>query len=226
MPRILTMGTLVGRFKQRANMVGDDSIDVPEWKAYGSEIYGELYEEVAGTGLRYFEYETSFTTTGAGYLAEPTDMLSMVDSLEILDASGRYRRLRAIMPQERSIYAGRTGDPTRFEVVDDRFYLYPAPPADKTIALRYVAQSPDLSAYADADAVDVVTAAGEAFLIWGVAAIAKAKDERFVDFAETQKEKARVRLVNWAVNRLMNEPTRTVVDEDDDMDLRSEGTYR
>jgi hypothetical protein len=229
MPRRFTMGTLVTRFRQRANMENDDSISTSEWKSMGSEIYGELYEEVADSGLRYFESSSTFVTTGLAYLAEPADQLSMVDNLELVidTVTGLCRRLKPIQPQERASLSGRTGDPRRYEMVDDRFYLYPMPPAGKTLTLRYIGQSPDLSSYADADVVDVVTAAGEAFLIWGVAAVAKSKDERFVDYAETQKEKARVRLQQWAKNRAFNEAPRRIVDDDpgDDVSDWWEGYY-
>lgn len=229
MPRLYAYGTLVDRFKQRANMVGDDSIDTPEWKSMGSEVYGELYEEVADSGLRYFEYTSNVTTTGDGYIAEPTDQLALVDNIEVvIDAtSGRVRRLYPVQPQERAILSGRTGDPRRYEMVDDRFYLYPTPPSGQVLTLRYIPQSPDLAAYADDDVVDVVTAAGEAFLIWGVAAIAKAKDDRFVDYAETQKEKARVRLQQWARNRAFHEQPRRIVEDDYGADIGDwwEGYY-
>ena len=220
MPRLFTMGVLVTRFQQRANMVGDSSIAPAEWKAMGSEVYGEVYEEVCDSGLRYFEYELSVDTTGVNYIAEPPSQLALVDNLEImLDAtSGRVRRLRLVQAQERAALAGRTGDPRFYEMVDDRLYLYPTPPANTTVVLRYIPQAPDLSGYDDSEAVDVVTAAGEAMLIWGVAAIARHKDDRFVDYAETQKEKARLRLQAWARNRAFNEQPRRVVDDDFDID--------
>lgn len=217
MPRRFAMSVLVTRFKQRANMENDDSISPSEWKSYGSEVYGELYEEVADSGLRYFETTSTVTTTGLGYIAEPTDQLSLVDNIELVidTASGRCRRLRQLQPQERSQYAGITGEPRRYEMVDDRFYVYPTPASGTQLVLRYIPQAPDLTSYADADFVDVVTSAGEAFLIWGVAAIARSKDDRFVDYAETQKEKARVRLQEWARNRAFNETPRRYVEDDE-----------
>lgn len=207
-------------------MENDDSISPAEWDSYISEVFGELYEEVARTGLRYFEYEETFTTTGDGYIAEPDDQIAMVDCLElVLDSSGRTRRLQPIRAQERAAYAGSTGDPCKFEVVDDRLYLYPSPASGTELTLRYIAQSPDLSEYGDGDSIDVVTAGGEAFLIWGVAAIAKHKDDRFVDFAETQKEKARVRLVDWAASRLANESSRPFVDDEADDFVKLPGDW-
>lgn len=227
MARPLVMSDLVTRCKQRANMESDDSISSSEWKSLISEVYGELYEEVVDAGSRHFETSTSFTMSGAAYVAVPADQLTMVDTLEIvLDAvSGRCRRLYPIQPQERALYAGQTGDPIRYELVDDRFYLYPTPATGTVVTLRYVAQSTDLSAALDADEVDVVCSAGESFLIWGVAAIAKAKDERFVDFAETQKEKARGRLQQWARNRAFNQTPRRIVENDNAADGDWRGAY-
>jgi hypothetical protein len=197
-------------------MENDDSISSAEWNSLISEVYGEAYEEVCDAGNRYFETSSSVTTTGDGYISEPDDQLSLVDNLElVVDATtNRCRRLYPIQPQERAAFSGQTGDPLRYEMVDDRFYLYPTPPTGQTLTLRYIPQSPDLSSYADSDALDVVCNAGEAFLIWGVAAIAKSKDERFVDYAEAQKEKARARLQQWARNRAFNNSPRRIVEDD------------
>lgn len=216
MPRLLLMGTAVTRCQQRANMEGDDSIAPAEWKSLISEVYGELYEEVADSGARYFETESTDTTTGAAYIDEPADQLSLVDNLEVLiDSAGRLRRLKPLAAQERALYAGRSGEARRYAMIDDRIYLYPTPATGTQITLRYIPQSPDLSGYADGEAMDVVTAAGEAFLIWGVCLIGKSKDERFVDLASDQKEKARVRLQQWARNRAFHESPRRFVDDDD-----------
>lgn len=228
MPRIYPISVLRTRCQQRANMEHDPSIAPAEWNSLISEVWGESYEEVIDTGTRYSEYEESFTSTD-GYIAEPSDQLSLVDTLElVIDATtGRLRRLYPVQAQERAMLSGRTGDPLRFELVDDRLYLYPKPPDGKAVTFRYIPQAPDLSGYADGEAVDVFNAAGEAFVIWGVAAIARSKDDRFVDFAEAQKEKARVRLRNWAINRAINEAQRIVVDDDQGvLDLRWEGAYR
>jgi hypothetical protein len=222
MPRRFLMSDLVTRFKQRANMVGDDSIETDEWKSLCSEVYGEVYEEVCDSGLRYFEYTSTVTTTGDAYIDEPDDQLALVDRLELVLTGGRLRRLYPLQPQERALLSGQTGDPRRFEMVDDRFYLYPTPAAGKELTIRYIPQPPDLSSYADDDVIDVVCPSGEAMLIWGVAAIAKAKDERFVDTALDQKERARVRLQQWARNRAFNDSPRRIVEDDQGVDLSAD----
>lgn len=210
------MATVRTRCQQRANMENDASISTSEWNTLISEAYGELYEEVANSGLRYFETSQTFTTTGLGYLAEPTDHLATIDNLEIVidTASGRCRRIYPVQPQERSMLSGRTGDPRRYEMVDDRFYLYPSPPSGVTITLRYIAQSPDLSGYADVGVVDVVNAGGEAFILWAVAVKAMAKDKQDVQLAITEREAARTRLAEWARNRAFHENPRRIVEDD------------
>jgi hypothetical protein len=206
------------RCMQRANMENDGSISTAEADSLMSEIYGELYEEVADAGSRHFETSTTFTTSGAAFVTVPTDQLAMVDNLEwVIDAAtGRSRRLKRVQPQERAAVSALTGDARWFEPIAEKLYLYPTPAAGQTVTLRYIPQSPDLTVLADGAQIDVVCAAGEAFFIWGVAAIAKSKDERFVDFAESQKEKARERLEQWARNRAFHDSPRRIVDSDDD----------
>jgi hypothetical protein len=220
------MTVVVTSGKRLANMENDPSITSAEWKLYASLVYGELYEEVARTGLRYFEYEETYTTTTDGYLDEMEDQLAVADCLElVLDASGRTRRLQPLRIQERSRYAGRTGTPERFAFVDDRLYLYPTPAAGTEIILRYIAQSPDLSEYSDGQSIDVVCEAGESFLYWGMAAMGRAKDDRFVDHARDQQRDAKLRLVDWAANRLANESNRPYVDDEADEFTRRPGDW-
>jgi hypothetical protein len=216
MPRPFTKLVLRTRIIKRANMEGDDSIDPDEWDSLMSEVYGELVEEVDDAGSRHFETTTTFTTAGLAYLNEPADQLAMIDNLELITnaTTGRARRLYPVQPAERAALSGLTGDPRRYELVAGKLYLYPTPNAGSQIILRYIPQAADLTAYADGDSVDVVCAAGEAFLIWGTAAIGKSKDERFVDYAEGQKEKARVRLQQWARNRAFTSAPRRIVEDE------------
>jgi hypothetical protein len=207
MPNHVLMSDLRTRAQQLADMEGDPSISNTEWNGLLSEAYGELYEDTAGTGLRYFEYVLTYTTDGTGYLVEPTDQLSIIDRLELVVdvATGRCRRLRAIAPQEREQWAGRTGSPLAYELVDDRYYLYPTPPSGQKITLRYIPQCPDLTSFADVDVVDCVTAYGRRFLQLAAAIAAMSKSRRDATDLIQERELCRKRHIEWASDRAFND---------------------
>lgn len=217
MPRRYAMSTLVSRCQQRCDMETSGLITTAEWKSLVSEQYGDLYSVVADSGYRYFEYLATLTTTGAAYVAEPTDHLATIAVLYVVDASGHRRRLRALSPQERPRWGGRTGTAWFYEFVDDRIYLYPVPPSGQSYELLYIPQPPDLTSYADSDIVDVVAPDGESFLIWGVAVKALAKQGSDVQLAMAEREQARTRLTEWAALREFSEPRRPFLDYEDDV---------
>lgn len=201
-------------------MEGDPSIGGTEWKAIISEWYGEAYEIIASEGNRYFEYTTTLTTDGTNHLPEPVDQLAVVDQLElILDAAtGRCRRIRPISPQQRASLSGRTGTPRFFELVDDRYYLYPTPPTGQQLTLRYIAQCPDLTGYADDAVADYYCVAGQKFVQYGAAAAAVSKSKNDASALVQEREVQRKLLWEWAADRFMNsQPVLYVDDGDDDL---------
>lgn len=225
MPRRYAMSTLRQRCLRRADLEVDLSIETDEANAIISEQYGDLYSIVAGTGLRYFEYSASITSSGLSYLDEPIDHLSTVDTIErVVDATtGRTRRLRQLQPQERAYWSGKTGYARRWEFVDDRINLYPTPRSGDVYILRYIPQPPDLTGYANADLVDVVTPDGESFLVWGVGVKLLAKSRGDVSLFVAEREAARARLTDWASMRAFNEmPRQMVQDESDDDDCAND----
>jgi hypothetical protein len=216
------MSVLRTRCLQRADMaVGttqtDKSVDTNEVNGLMSEKYGELYEAVS-QGDRYFETSETVTTTGTNTIAEPVDILSLVDTIErIYDTvSGKVHRLRRIEPQERAYWKGRTGHARAWEFADDTIYLYPTPPANDQYIIRYIPQPPDLTTYLDTDTVDVVCPAGEAYLIWGVAGLLLAKSKSDVTLALAKEKDAFDRLVKWAIDRTQNTPHQQMVEDDYD----------
>jgi hypothetical protein len=183
-----------------------------------SAQYGDLYSAVAEPGLRYFETSTTFTTPGGtNTWGEPVDHYATVDTIErVIAPSGRLRRLRQMQPQERAMWAGRTGHARRYELVDDTIYLYPTPPANDVYILRYVNQPPDLQSYADSALVDVVSPYGEQFMIWGTAVRILAKIKSDASVAMSERDAAREKLVEWAAMRAFNDPPRMMVEDEDD----------
>lgn len=215
MPRRYTMATLIERCRQRCDMVGDDSIGDPEWRSLISEVYGEMWSEVSiSVANRYFETSSTISADGSTSYDEPSDHYATQFIAELRD-DGTERRLREIQPFEEPAYRGRTGTPVGWLLVDDQLYLCPAP-ASGTYVWHYTAQPTDLVDYADDDVVDVISPAGESFLIWGVTILAKAKGGKDVQLAMTGKERARELLQIWAANRnLTDVRTRGPIMDDD-----------
>lgn len=215
MPRLVEMGTLTTRCKQRADLENDSHVSDAEWLALISESYGELFSLVAGTGLRYFERSGTLTTDGNSYVSEPSAIQSLL-GIWYAPSSGQRIKLRPIQAQHLERYAGRTGTASHYELVDDRINLYPTPPSGQSYEIRYIPQAPDLSGYSSDECVDVVTAEGEGFLIWCTAVKALSKSESDVRLAMAERDRMAERVLTWACDRLMLDPQRVVVDHEDD----------
>lgn len=213
MPRRYALSTLRTRCQRRADMESDGHIADAEWDALISEQYGELYEIVAGTGLRYFEVTHTITADGSASYDEPDDHGKTI-GVDRVNADGTRFALRPLMAQERTRYGGVEGIAYEYAIVDNLVYFYPEPQSG-TYELLYIPQPPDISAYADADLIDVVCIYGEAFLLWGVAVKALSKSEGDVRLALAERERAAQKLLEWAAERDANEPRRRVLDPDD-----------
>lgn len=217
------MSVLVGRVRKRADLEWNDHVDDDEFKALISEGYGEhIYEPVAEVS-RYFESSFTITATGATSYDEPSDWLQTM-RFERVDGNGR-QALIPLMPDERDLFVGTTGDALRYERIDDQIYLYPNPTSG-SYRMLYKPQSPDLSSYADADLVDVVNAAGEAALIWGVAAVAKGKSESANQFELDQAEKAKERMLVLVAQESMSEAPRRGMPDYSHLEDSADGYWR
>lgn len=223
MARSYTLGTLVTRVKQLADMENDDSIGTTEWKTYVSQVYGELGVEVFVVGHRQSETSTTVTATGAASYNAPTGLFGTVRIARVIDASGHEVDLEQLRPGEEENYRGTTGDATRYTVVADQLYLYPKP-SSGSYKWYYTAQPTDLSATADGTSVDTYCPAGEAFLIWGVVAMALSKHKKDTTFALSQQAAARARIpFEIAHFNLIGTRTRGPVELDDDVTYDAQG---
>jgi len=218
MPRLIEMGTLLLRCKQRADKVGDDHIggsDTSEWHRLISEVWAQdVFQVVADTGLRYWETTSTLTTTGAAYVSEPSN-IAKVMRLDYIDGSSKRHKVQPAGSHEQVWLDALTGTVALyFAVVDDRVYLYPTPSTGQTYEMLYIPQAPDLSGYASDACVDVVSADGEACVIWGVAALAKIKASQDAQVYLQKQEQHRDRLQGWAADRLIAyAQTRPAADE-------------
>ncbi len=208
MPRLFTTATLRTRIRQRADIENDSHVSDSELNGLMSEVYGELSSEVSAVLNRYFETSTIVTATGATSYNEPSDHYALIRIARV-DSSGREFDLEQLRSQDEAHFKGLTGSDARgFTLIDDQLRLYPNP-SSGSYKWYYLPQPPDLSSYADGDNIDVVCPAGEAFLIWGVAAIALGKAESNASFALSKQEQAREQLQFWASQRnLVTGPSR------------------
>lgn len=212
------------RVRWRADIENSDHISDSELNALISEKYGEQCGIVCDAGSRYLETTESITATGAASYAEPTDVRDDL-ALDYLYSDGRRRRLTLLRPTESNAYAGLTGDAFAFTHVNDRIYLYPRP-SSGSYEFVYIPQSPDLSSYADADLVDLMCEAGEAFLIWGTAAMAKAKSESSVQNELDEEAKARARLMYWAAQNAIADGRRPTAQDIEGSDVFDPADWR
>jgi hypothetical protein len=185
-------------------MENSSLISDSEWNALISEVYGELFSEVAASIERYFESVATVTATGATSYDEPTDHLSTIRIARV-DSSGRQCHLKELRSQDEVHFIGARGsDAAYWALVDDQLFLYPNP-SSGSYKWYYLPQPPDLASYADGDLVDVYCPAGLKFLVWGVAAIALAKAESNSQLALQKQEQARDEVQYWAANRNLAE---------------------
>lgn len=216
--RSVLLSDLVTRCKQRADLENDDHISATEWKSLLSEMVGELHELADEAGLRYFESEATITATGAAAYALPTDHLATIRIARV-DTSGRHcpPLVEIQIAEADGPLRGMTGEARYFTLTGQNVTLYPNP-ASGSYVHTYVPQPADLSAASDSTPVDLICAAGEAFVVWGTKVKACDKSETDVAVAMAERDAARARLVTWLQARSFITPRRMVVGHDGDRD--------
>lgn len=212
MPRTFALGGLVTRAKQRADMEAQGLISDAEWKSILHTVYGEFYSLVVETGMRHFEATQTITTDGSAGYDIPSDHLSTIGVDREEAAGARQWPLEQLMVQQRNRYSGASsGRAQAFALVGSQVLLFPTPPSGQTYHHLYVPQPADLTAAGDSEVVDVITADGENFIVWSAAVIALGKEESDVSLALAERERMRVRVTEWAVNRMLTQPRTRVV---------------
>lgn len=211
-----TMGDLIGLCQRRSDKEteGEGHIDSSEWKELISEAYGDLHGAVAETGARYFETEATITANGASSYSLPSDHLSTVGVDLVLDSTGRRRELAELMVQERTLFAGRTGQAYMFAFTGTNIALYPTP-SSGTYKHIYVPQPTDYSGVSLTTDIDVINNDGLKFIVWSVASVALHKSSSDQQRAMIERDASRARLVAWATARALTMPKRHIVREDD-----------
>lgn len=222
--RKFTLAALTERIRQRADIEDDQHVTDPEIQGLMSTAYGELHSLLNGSGLRFFESVQSIAASaltdngdGGSYIALPDDHLHTI-GVDYEDTASRRSCLVEMMVQERNVFSGTTGrnQAVAYAISGAKLVLYPTPPTTQTYKHLYVPQPLDLTGLDSSQEVDVVTADGEAFLIWHAVIAILAKREMDPNLAMAERERARERVREDALRRALNNARRVIVEDHQD----------
>lgn len=213
MARSVTIANLITRAKYRADAENASHVSDAEWQVYISEAYAELHAIVAETGNRQFESEDSITATGAASYNLPAGYLATLNVEFVADSAGTRRELTQLMPQERHLYAGKTGEACAYELTSTTIVLWPKPSSGSYKHL-YIPQPTDYSTGVTSTEVDTLNIFGEKFITWTAAKMALQKAEMSVQLAMVEIEKAKSGVLDWCNRTLLDAPRRVSRDRD------------
>jgi hypothetical protein len=221
MARKWVLEDLIDYVRHEADLGDSEHVQNPAIQRALHTGFGELHEEVAEAGMRQFEKTVHFTGAdlsedeegGAG-VAIPDEFLS---SIGVDEKIGEYwYDVPEAMVQERNCVANvRGGHAVAHALVDDQIVLYPPPAAAAAFRLVYIPQAADIRAVDPAaTTIDVLTSAGEQFLLWYCAAKIKNKEDEDYSYAVAHRDAAMTRVREWAVLRALNNPRRHQVNDE------------
>lgn len=220
MPRNFTLGELVTRCKQRADMENSDLISDAEWKGLISTAFAALHGLIALPGMRYYESQTEIL--GSAFVDNddqtadvplPEDHLSTVGVDYKRD--GDWYALPEMMAQERNIgEQSFFGDNFFWALVGCSLRITPKPKDSQEFRHIYIPQPVSLSSAVDTFVVDVVTPEGEEYVVWHVVVNALSKEQSDIRNALGARAAMKEAVERWVINRSLNTPRRPQVDMD------------
>lgn len=216
MPRRKALSAIRSRIRKLADAEGNLHVSNAEIDEGIDEIYGDLYHLTVDGHGAYFQTTHEFTADGSDSYDEPDDHLSTVQ-LDLVSSDGERTPLKKLRAQERFLYGGTTGTPEAYALVDDQIFLYPNP-SSGDLELLYIPQPPDVTDYADADELDLVSIYGAQFVVYGVAALVLAKSESEQRGWLARQARAEQKHIEWAATRSLHDP-RVPYSDDDGEDL-------
>jgi hypothetical protein len=213
MPRTITLGTLVTRVRQRADIIGMDAtlgfIPDLEIKGYLDAALTELWELLASKKLLFHFNTSTITGTGAATYNLPADFYGVI-GLDYQLSSGIWVPLREISFDERYDFMGTASRALAYMVrgeatdgVGDAVpvvELFPTP-SSGTYKLSYIPAPSDISAAIDGSVINGVLGYEE-FLILHAAIKCMQKEESDSKHLMMQLEQQRARIEAHAEDRI------------------------
>lgn len=207
MARSFLLSALVTRVRQLTDTENGAPADT-EIKQYISTMFAKLHDIHVDSGHMYFKSTQSIAADGTADYALPTDFRAAL-RVDYQNATNDWTALEEIMsPEENAAQKSGYSRSMYYYIAGGYTYLYPIPPSGQTYRLVYTAQPTDLSASADATSVDVISPAGEDFIVWGAAVYLKHKEESDTTVAERNRDRAEENLREAAVMMALNNPRR------------------
>lgn len=232
MARNLTVGNVILRARRTADLEDDGFISDAEAKDELSSMAGELHGILVQSGMRYFETRVEITgsdltadSDGGATIALPSDFLTLIGVDRRADVGGnRWIELEPLMAQDRNAFADfGTGVAIGYALIGQTLQLMPAPLSSQVYRYYYVPQPLQLGGAADSQVLDVVTPDGETFLTYALATWMLEKEQTDHRAVAQERDRARQRLEEWALIRMINEPRRPVTRDDYDFGFRRWG---
>jgi hypothetical protein len=168
MPRTVTLGNILERARQRADMVGTDVfITDAAWKMLLDTAYAELVDLLIKHELHQFETTQTITSTGTNTYALSSDHYKTL-GMDYLRATGVYEEVPEVTFAQRNLYNSLnslSGSPMGYRLVGANVVFYPAPPTGQVFRHTYVPAPASIAALADATAIDGVAGWDEYMVI-------------------------------------------------------------
>lgn len=222
MAREVTVGALITRIRDVADLVNDGNITDAEMIRYISASYTWLYDILVSKGLHYFESTDTTVADGINtQFALPDDFYAAL-AVHFQYETNRWRSLPEHMLQEVAALDHRdSAEAYSYRVVGGNLELLPRPASGKTYRLLYVPAPADLDAAGDA--VDGVSG-WEELIVIDVAITCRIKQETQVIDLERRLARMLARVEEAAEHRSLSS-TRRVTDVDSSVIEKDPGDY-
>lgn len=228
----MSLGQIRLMSQQKADMVGNDFITLPEWNSFINLAMYELYDELIGVDEGYFvATPVQFTTVGAQYLyplpdgvitytngisgtgtlvGDPFYKLMGVD-LGVNATQGAFATLNKFMFHDRNKYLYPNSTSTlygvlnlQYRIVGNNLEFIPIPSASQYIRIWYIPRLPQLLKDTDLTTVSI-----SGWIAYVIARAAKyAMDKQQLDSSKLDQEIVflKDRITSSAVNRDIGQP--------------------
>lgn len=201
MARLITVGTIIEKARQRADQENSDLVSEPEAIGYVEDSYLHLYDILVSKNEDYYTEFTADQTITSDELSLPDNFYKLV-GVDVKDA-GEYRTLKPYMQNERNELSGITPFPwnnsyMRYRLIKDKVKFIGKDNYSDTVRILYIPTPDELTS--TVDEVDGVNG-WEQYIIVDVARKMAMKEESYTKGFEAELMKIEQRIEAMAEER-------------------------